>query len=585
MPTVYRKTWTHKNGWVYRLDIVPYDADYDDTVTHISAADANMIDVGEITESLDELPIGLMTPSSMTVTFVLNRLPADLQTYIRTKQSGSARNTFILSTDAGSPGGDEILFCGVQSKISSTTYNRENGEYFVEVELVDALQWVMSTSKPSDSTTWTEWTPSGSSYPFVIEYRGQDDDGYYDSLYDPSASGVGNLQHYFHSWNATMDKIGDVINTEATTRALRGTTLVNAFDRNSVWKGTQALSQTVFYDQNEVSDASPRVRGAALTNSTALLCTHIRGIFGEPTGTTPPIRFVEQTLGGLTASADKYGWTKYESWWDLFKDLCETLFLKATYTYTRTSGLSVAWTIAPVISTSQGSIAFDTSLDQPETTETENAIGKAEVRWESEYGDDDVLEYVVNADVSRADRSFNVQAMMHNNVIFKPIRDKKSGSFGDDMVAEAGLLHTNMIFFADGGSGQWRTKAHENVRIFWGSGASDYFDYNESTISGRPPKNRDEHPIWVVANQQVNGLPYALAQSYASLFGQDDIATCTLRFKITDGIRRVGRRYAITGGITTDIPHLAWGNAVATEVKTNVKDGSQTITFTLVPNP
>ena len=47
----------------------------------------------------------------------------------------------------------------------------------------------------------------------------------------------------------------------------------------------------------------------------------------------------------------------------------------------------------------------------------------------------------------------------------------------------------------------------------------------------------------------------------------------------------IGTRHAITGDITTDVPHLAWGNAVITEVVTNITDGTQALTFTLIPDP
>lgn len=580
MGTVYRKSWTALNGWGYQLDIIPYDSNYDDTVTTLSAAEAMLIDVGIVADKYDELPIGMAPPTTMTITVVINKLPSALQTYLRTKEFGGARNTFILQTNGG--GNDQtILFCGVQAQINSTVYQREQGNYIVEIELTDAIQWVMASTSPASTPEWAAWSPTGASFGRVFEYRGQGNDGYYDSIYDFSLLG-GGYKIYMHSWNATLEKVAAALHTAATAKALRGTTIVNAFDRNNKWR-TEPMDICAFYEQTEVSNASARARTAALTHSTALLCTHVVTTVGVATAW--PITYAVQNIGGLTAAGDKYGWTGYESWWDVFKDLCETLFIRASYTYTRVSGLSVEWSVSPVMAASSGSFAFDTSLDEPEIEETATAISKAEVRYQTEYPDGDTTEYVNNADAARADRSFNVNAILHNSIIFKGVRDEESEE-GTDMVAERGLLHTNMIHFADGGSGQWRTKAHEDSRIRWGAGAGEWLDFFESAISGRPPKDREAHPLWVTAVQGVSGLPRALSQMYTRVFGVDTLATVRLRFPLqTTGVRRLGQRYVISGAITTDIPHLSWQNAIVTEIETDIKEGTQEILFTLLPTP
>ena len=58
-----------------------------------------------------------------------------------------------------------------------------------------------------------------------------------------------------------------------------------------------------------------------------------------------------------------------------------------------------------------------------------------------------------------------------------------------------------------------------------------------------------------------------------------------MRLPLGDYFLRVGEAWTVSGDITTDLPHLAWSNAVVTTVETNVIEGTQSITLLLIPNP
>ena len=599
MSNVYRKTWTAANGHTYKLDIVPYDTATTAAVVNLSDADANLIEVGALTDEFDELPVGLAKPSSMTIRFVLNRLPTALQTYLRAKQNSTGifdldsgilvypRNTFILATDGGAAE-DTILFVGVQSKINSQTYTRANGEYIVEIECTDAVQYVMSNISPKQDTkrfakmsAWSADFASG----------GLDESGYnlqlrrkqyaYELLRAAGAkryaswyvSSKDTEYSYFNTWATTFNVISQTLAACVNDIALRnGGSGVDEFDKDGIWQSNDVTDVCTFLVAEQVDDTTTRGTGAGLSASQLYLLTNI----------------VQDgnNVGGLSAETDKYGWGRYESYWDLFKDLSESMFLKAWYRYERGTGTDAGkiftlWNIEPVMSAINVAIDVLDSLDEPEIIETEPAIGRAEVRYQAEYGEATVTQLVANAGAVRADRQFTVDTPMHNNPLFKPKRP------GD--IYELGMLHCNLFWFNDTNASAFGSdniaKVHENLKIRWGSGAGQIFEYNESTISHNPPIDKELHQFWAASAQRVTGLPYALAHSYTAVFGQDALASVTLRLRLNDYRIVVGNRHTITGDITTDLPHLAWSNAVATSVETNVTEGTQTVRFMLIPNP
>jgi hypothetical protein len=584
MGTIYRKQWTATNGHTYTLDIVPYDTDTDETtVVTLSAADANLVEVGTITHAFDEVPVGLMTPPSMTCKVVINRLPSALQTALRAKfiefagpGGYVARNLFILKSDYGVAGAVNVVFCGVQARINSQSYERQSGEYIVEIELQDAMQWTMSSIKPSNSLAWTALQESTRKIRRIAwELRAPNvGDGLYDAVYD---TGLTNLDERleFHTWEQSFGAIMDYISQEAKKMSIRSTSTFNTADYGLDWESSDALGIMQLYNTNGWTVASGRPRGSTLTNATTYLCTHI-----TQNG---------QTIGGLASPLDKYGWTRYESWWDFFKDISETMFLKVSYKYAidtviEPGVVNVTWEIRPVISTNVATVDIMDSLDEPNIEETASAIGRCETRFAAEYGDATVTQHIANAGVARADRQYTVDMVMHNVPLFKGRREDLR--FGiDPYIAEPGLQHCNQFWFWDTSvSPNEIVKVHENMKIKWGAGSGDAFDYN-ALIADTPPYDKEAHNAWAIEVQRTTGMPASLANAYVSLFGDDNLATVEIRTRLMDYRMFVGDRMTISGQVTSDVPHLAWSNAVITSVETDVTAGTQTVIFMLIPTP
>ena len=584
MGTIYRKQWTATNGHTYTLDIVPYDTDTDDTtVVTLSGADANLVEVGTITHAFDELPVGLMTPPSMTCKVVINRLPSALQTALRAKfvefagpGGYVARNLFILKSDYGVAGAVNVVFCGVQARINSQTYERQSGEYIVEIELQDAMQWTMSSIKPSNSLAWTglqEATRKVRRVAWELRAPGIGN-GLYDAVYD---TGLTNLDERleFHTWEQSLGAIMDYISQEAKKMSIRSTSTFNTADYGLDWESGDALGIMQLYDTNGWEVLTGRPRDTVLTNTDTYLCTHI-----TQNG---------QTIGGLASAQDKYGWTRYESWWDFFKDISETMFLKVSYKYAidtviEPGVVNVTWDIRPVISTNVANVDIMDSLDEPNIEETASAIGRCETRFSAEYGDATVTQHIANAGVARADRQYTVDMVMHNVPLFKSRREGLT--FGvDPYIAEPGLQHCNQFWFWDTSvSPNEIVKVHENLKIKWGAGSGDVFDY-AALIANNPPFDKEAHNAWAIEVQRTTGMPASLANAYVSLFGDDNLATVEIRTRLIDYRLFVGDRMTITGQVTSDVPHLAWANAVITSVETDVTAGTQTVKFMLIPTP
>lgn len=584
MGTIYRKQWTATNGHTYTLDIVPYDTDTDDTtIVTLSGADANLVEVGTITHAFDELPVGLMTPPSMTCKVVINRLPAALQTALRAKfieYAGPggyvARNLFILKSDYGVSGATNVVFCGVQARINSQTYERQSGEYIVEIELQDAMQWTMTSIKPSNSLAWTglqEATRKVRRVAWELRAPGIGN-GLYDAVYD---TGLTNLDERleFHTWKQSLGAVMDYISQEAKKMSIRSTSTFNTADYGLDWESGDALGIMQLYDTNGWEVLTGRPRDTVLTNTDTYLCTHI-----TQNG---------QAIGGLASAQDKYGWTRYESWWDFFKDISETMFLKVSYKYAidtviEPGVVNVTWDIRPVISTNVANVDIMDSLDEPNIEETESAIGRCETRFSAEYGDATVTQHIANAGVARADRQYTVDMVMHNVPLFKGRREGLT--FGvDSYIAEPGLQHCNQFWFWDTSvSPNEIVKVHENMKIKWGAGSGDVFDY-AALIANNPPFDKEAHNAWAIEVQRTTGMPASLANAYVSLFGDNNLATVEIRTRLVDYRLFVGDRMTITGQVTSDVPHLAWSNAVITSVETDVTAGTQTIKFMLIPTP
>lgn len=580
MSVVYRKSWPALDGATYTLDIVPYDTDVDGSVITLSEADANLIEVGEVVTEFDELPVGLMKPASMTLRMVINRLPSALQTYLRTKQDPAtkSRNTFILKRDYA--GTTTVLFAGVQTRINSQSYERQNSEYIVEIECTDALHYVMTSYKP----TSTSFFSGGAYLDFTAPYDTQvkRTKNAFELLAATANPGLtagyqslgNNEEATFWTLALTMSVFTFELSNLAKALTLRQTYAGDAFDNTGELSSNAITNVAKFRRTTRTTANGARTAGSYLDADELYLLTHI-----SRDG---------QLVGGLASPNDKYGWGKYETHWDLFKDLLECFMCQASYRYEIGTGLSAGkiyaiWEVQPIVPSIVTGIDIMRALDEPTVTETESAIGRAEVRFATEYPDQSSLQHIANSGAVRADRQYTVDMAVHNCPIHK-----LSTNFATLDFVQRGFIHCNQLWYRDTGAtskygSDNLVKVHENLSLAY-TGALD-FDYDESTISHNPPLYPTAYTTWAIGTQQVTGLPFALADAYARVFGQDDLATVELRLPMAYRIMQLGLTYPITGQITSDIPHLAWSRAVPVSIASNPMDNTQTVKFMLIPLP
>ncbi len=577
---IYRKEWTDpKHGWRFRFDIVPYDETLSGAVTTLSGAETILVELGSLTEQFpSELPIGLMAPPEMTVKVVLDSLPAALQTRLRTKISGTDRNLFLLFTDNGTNGATYTLrFAGCQAKIAGNTWSKEAGRYVTEIELVDALYTAM-VSLPMSVIDGLSYAATEYGTLFDVLRPNGNTSAYHDSR--DSATGWSD-GYRVDSMENIMTKVRlkiteyFVANIGRTTNVGTVATQEAADYLGDMW---DFCGETV--DFYTASTSLPRVRGSALSSTTLLLVSQV-----TEAGTN-------RIVAGMTSTRDKYSWARYETAWDWYKDLCETMNAKATYypVYNAGSGnpyISYAWTIAPPLADSLSAPSFDfTKIVEgfPDIEETADTIGKAEVRIETESGSD-ITQWIVNNGISRADKQFTLQCKLHNLPTYKPDYEENDGDSDRANMISKGLFQTNLLCYVDGVN---IVKVHEDVSLYTDTAVSTTYTANDGVqnISEYPLQIGDDGnaqtnwQVWVNGVQRYGGLPYALAQHVIAMFGNDSIASFEATFR---GIYDViGRRCTITNS-PSELSHLGWSCAIATKVETDYDALTTTIKFVMVP--
>lgn len=591
----YRKEWQDPNGtgYLYRLDIVPYDEDINSTTTAISGAAATLIEVGAVEYGYNDIPYGIINPPTMTLKMCLSELPSALATKIRTKQAGgsrSARNLFLFYCDRGTGGTYTLEFCGVQAKISGTTYSKEAGKYIVTLDLVDALYFGMVSTQMSslETNSLSTATRYGTLYDVVFP-SGSRTSAYHDSRV--SATGWSD-KFSLHSFTDMVSLVREEISFVLKSVATRTSNVVADVDNtdadtNGAWINDIIGYCIAFY---KCATTYPRTQGAALTTLTTRL---IGKVYDNDSG---------DVIGGMTSPRDKYSWAGYESAWDWAKDFFETVNCKASYKPVYNAGggnpyITWVWSCKPILEPLSGTAKtfnLDDALTFPEVVETEQSVGISETRIETEGSD--VKEWKVNAGVSRADRSFTLRAnSLHNLPTFKP--DYVVGAGGDPTKLDAvskGLFQTNLVCYTEGSDA---VKVHEDVRLWKDASTSTLYEALEGAdnLSETPPNEvlgdvgLTNYNLWVNAVQTYGGLPYALAKHINSIFGNDNVAQFDVDIRINSDVTKVlndniGEVFDLSSSaIATELSHLAWTTAVVTNIKADHVKNISTVTFTLVP--
>lgn len=588
---IYRSTWDGPvKGWSYRLEIMPYDNNLSAATTTLPAG--SVLSVGAHDYAFDEVPVGLAGPHTLKVKLNFSVLPSALQTYLRNKVSGNARNTFLFYTNRGSGSTYTLEFCGVQASIASAVYVTEpSGDVSVEYDLVDGLYHAAVTLTGSDCFYQAgAVAPSDTTNRRFVFDVGFPSDAYGDIYSEVDVAGIAS-----HVQVTTFaDAMNNVLRGSITDRLVaRVTRTANAsaaavdeaFDPDQAWANV-ATTACTFY---KAADSTTRTTGASLSGSSILLASHIYN------GST--------WNGGLFHPQDKYGWAQAGSTWDVMKDLCETFAVKATYYPVYNAGggspyISWTWNVKQMRQQSGGTATLDLgdALNFPDVGEGEVSIGKSEVRYETENGDKLDKTELVAQTLSRSDRSFNVEPIMHNNPVTKLAarRGKDGGDYTDFYTL--GFYHTNTILYeATGGA---LTKAHETTRVYYGPDVSDYIEatsaasqtvegLNEEYTAASEKALLGVHQAWCNEVQANAGLPKALASMYQRVLGAEFIANYEAEWPITLGSEvlpvSLGRVHNVTGTLPTALSHLPFDMSVVTGVSCDWSTGRSTITYVAIP--
>lgn len=585
---IYRKAWTSPTtGWQHRLDIVPYGETLSGSVTTLTPAEGMFIEVGAVEVGFDDLPYGLAKAAVCKIGVVLSELPSALQTIIRTKVAGTTRTLFMLFSDRGTSGATFTLeFSGVQQKISGTKYKVKGSTFITELELIDAMQWVMASTS-MDTILGQPTFPAVTTTHGVLYDVGFSGATRADSYHDARVSATGWSDKYKAvAWETVMSAVRLGLTQAWTAKAARtsnGTSaaLDTAAD-SALQLDTGFFNCATFY---KASTTYPRAVSTALTKTTTLLVTNV---LQSGTG---------DTIGGITSASDKYSWATYKTAWDWMLDMAETFNAKVWHVTNYNAGggnpyLTVTWYMRPAKANYDASTPVAINIDRSiaeefEVVETEVGIGSSQVRLETESGND-VKEFRNVSGTTRADRSYTVRCKMTNSVSVKSDYDFAVDDRTKADHVSKGLFQTNLLCYADGSA---IVKAHEAVRLFTDASTSTLYEPATSATPPNPTADANAPNawnLWVNAVQSEGGLPNALSQHILAMFAQDNLASVEAEYMITTNgsatlPTALGSIHNITGALATGLPHLSWSTAIVTNVSTDFVAGTTSIKYTLCP--
>lgn len=595
---IYRKQWTDQTGtgWNYRLDIMPYGNLLNASVVTLEGNAANLIEIGAISSAFDKLPYGLQNPPEMTIKLAISNLPSALQTALRNKVGlVGDRNLFMLFSDRGTNGATYTLeFCGVQAKIAGTTYSKEAGAWLTSIDLVDALYFTMTQVRMSE----IENNSYAATTPYTVLYDvGFPSAARTDVFHSARAEDTGWTRDFFaDTWNEVVGEVRTDISYYLSILACRTSNTTGVVDIIADLTGDMADYWGNTVDMYQCSATYPRTATTALDGNSARMVSRIREKDGNA------------VVGGMVSSRDKFSWARYETAWDWIKDLSETFNAKASYYPVYYAGggnpyIAYAWNVKPVLTdpiSAGRTLPFESALSWPEINETEEGIGKSETRTEA--GDKDVKQWIVNAGVSRADKQFTAQLWVTNSPTvvdsFKVGNDEVNGVDQAELYSK-GIFQTNRIIYESGGQ---IFKAHEDVRLYKSATVSVLYQAidpsTSNNLSEEPPTfGGDEaqgvalqkYQLWANAVQSYGCLPYALAKHITNLFGNDNITSFQIEYRITDFPTKVlnenlGAVYDFSASdVASELSHLQWDQGVVTAIEADHMKNTAKLTIMLVP--
>lgn len=607
--TQYRISRTLPNGWKIRLDMIPYDVTLGVAGNSIvDMGDVCLLELSEQVAEFDDVPYGLVKPQTLKFKLAWSRLPAAVQTYLETSTTsgslGDRVNMWLLYSDRGTNGATYTLeFAGCEDNIESLELEPlGDGDYSYGVELVDIAYYSMKTMTGFAALSGKvggHRVPNDRPWQMYMDKvsgRNQFHDTY-GPLY---------ADHTRQALVHVMDGIGQMI----TDVALH--TTPQAFTSYDLVGDSTSTARDIFTAAMEVYGVDtwqeiPPLRRIKTPNYSypntgsadderPLLATEIY------LTTNVYLRSGGSSVGGLYSYNDNYAWARKDvSLYDLMRDLCETLGVKASYKFnyvTKTGAetydrITVTWYVKRIASsrdyannvdTADVSLDVDRSLVAPKITKRGDNILKSEVRYETSNSEDKT-EIVRITKGARASRSMNVEPVVHNIPVFLSTYDDTKGR-------SEGFKQTNHLYFKGRGSGQRIDgsimKVYEDTKYWYGPKSTQYISVS-STASNNPEfqdeDNQSKYMVQLAALQAETSMAAALTKLHLKAFSDNDNAIVEMEWNYTQSpytlTEALAGRHTLTGDVTTTFAALPWDYALPASIKVDWVAGKSTVKYYL----
>lgn len=567
----YRIERKLKNGWNIRLEMLAYDTNLGDAITALG--DVCLLELSEQTAEFDGLPHGLVKPQTLKFKLAWNLIPGAMQTYIENSPDGDKSNLWMLFSDRGTNGATYSLeYCGVEDNVEAVNLEPlDNGTYAYTVELVDMTYHAMKTATGRSIFSGKiggHWPQEQKVYQFLLRsYEGRNQ--IHQTVGRIEADTFANIFGHIKTGMATRIK---------TNYARTTSTSVALFDSTDQTK--KLISTAIELYKIDQLNVAPRGLGDAVTENTAYLTTNVYA----------PV-YAGATIGGLYSRSDNYGWGRSDtSIYDVMRDLCETLGVKASYYWqlTTVSGvqkIDTIWIVKRIGNSLTGNLtnelpdvvlSIDDALALPNVIKRGDNISKAEVRYETSNSED-ATEIVRIQNGARSSRSMNVEPIIHNIPVF--MKD-----YDDFLGRSETYKQTNQILFAD--TNKSLVKVHETTKYWYGPAANQWVKIS-STASDKPEFQDDEsqekYRIQLAAMQTQTGMAAALCLLHLHVFANNANATAEMEWNYTHSayVRPQGLcgRHELQDNVADTFTTIKWDTALPTSIVMDWVGGTSKIKY------
>lgn len=585
-----------------RLDYIPVFVKMDlpgNTFVELDAV--SLLEMSSQKAEFDAVPYGLCKPQTLKLKLAWSRLPAQLQDLLQTNVNIAA-NVWVLYTDRGTNGATwSVEFAGTPDNVETLELEPlGNGDYAYSIEVVDLAYMCMKTTngKTHIACDWgeaiAEWgavrVPNGLPWQvFLAAQRGRNQFGNgtflllasntFQVMQRVATSLAGTLGGATNSFSDYTGKFPDL------------------FDRTQSLRNIFTVALELYECTTDGISSGGKLRrrtGSALASNKLLLTTNVGIPDDEST-----------TIGGLYSAFDDYGWGRADvSPYDIMRDLCEALGVKASYRYEivpagtyanqDANAIGIIWDIKRIgssrdyannVDTADVTLDMNRAITQPKITVRGENILKSEVRFETSNSEDKT-EIVRISQGARASRSMNVEPIVHNIPIYLKEWDERRGRWEP-------FKQTNLLYF--GGLGTNGTadgtiyKVHEDTLYWYGPGANQYVSVSSSASDNPVEQNDDNQQAYLIqlaALQVETSMASALTKLHLKAFSDITNALVEIEWPLTTSNYvlpgALAGRHNLTGPAATAFTSLAWSRALPVSIEVDWVEGTSKMTYFLL---